>query len=150
MLHFVNILQSTMMKYRNVLLSSKMELGFFYYVFAFGSLVTASQIRNLPAQARAVPASVITPAPILHGDVFKRSIATCGFVRGNSGTHTYLQARLNSRSNKPTSLTVNMSRKLQLHNHHAPRAQLRMLQQHRVHQRLGHVQRLRPERLYRE
>jgi hypothetical protein len=139
-----------MMKYRNVPLSATMKLGFFYCVFGFVSLVTASNIRNLPTQARAVSASVITPAPVLHGDVFKRSIATCGFVRGNSGTHAFNNTRRRSRSNNRTSLTVNMSRKLQLHNDYAPGARLRMLQQHRVHQRLGHLQRLRPERLYGE
>ncbi|KAF1993614.1 hypothetical protein P154DRAFT_395171, partial [Amniculicola lignicola CBS 123094] len=29
-------------------------------------------------------ASVITSAPVIHSDVFKRDIATCGFIRGNS------------------------------------------------------------------
>jgi hypothetical protein len=130
MLHFVSILQTTMMKYRTVSPSTMMKVGFFYYVFVFASLVTANNIRDLPTQARAVPASVITPAPVLHDDVFKRSIATCGFVRGNSGTHTYPQTRLKQGSNKLASLTVNMSRTLQLHKHCAPRAEFRMLQQH--------------------
>jgi hypothetical protein len=70
-----------------------MRLRLYLYTFVFASMVTAKDVQNLPVQATttraAVPASIITPAPVLHDDVFKRAIATCGFIRGNSGTEMF-------------------------------------------------------------
>jgi len=39
-----------------------------------------------PPSATLPQGSIITPAPQFHDNLLKRSIATCGFVRGNSGT----------------------------------------------------------------
>lgn len=45
------------------------------------------EIRNVRAVVTrtTVVQSVITPPPVVHGELFKRAVATCGFVRGNSG-----------------------------------------------------------------
>ncbi|KAL1792579.1 hypothetical protein ACET3X_009086 [Alternaria dauci] len=57
-------------------------------VLSISSLVLAKYIPEEEVQSTrvqaAISASLITPAPQLQGDIFKRSIATCGFVRGNS------------------------------------------------------------------
>ncbi|RMZ74332.1 hypothetical protein GMOD_00003354 [Pyrenophora seminiperda CCB06] len=46
---------------------------------------TGAQAATSVGQTTLSPASVITPAPVVREDIFKRAIATCGFVRGNSG-----------------------------------------------------------------
>jgi len=57
-------------------------------VLSIAALVAGKDIPNPHVRATgvqvAIPESLITPAPVLHGDIFKRSVATCGFVRGNS------------------------------------------------------------------
>jgi hypothetical protein len=97
--------------YRIVSPSIAMELQHCLHLFAFASLVVAKDIPNLPARAAStqdtVPASVITPGPVLHGDVFKRSIATCGYIRGNSGTH--VSEKSISMPNEGNSIALNMS-----------------------------------------
>ena len=127
-----------------------MESLFYLHLCALASLAFAKDIPNLTAQAASmretVPASVITPAPVLHGDIFKRSLATCGYVRGNSGTR--LSKMLISRSNRGDSIAFNMPRKLQLHDNCAHRVQLWMLQQHRVRERLGNMPGIWPDGLY--
>jgi hypothetical protein len=138
-----------MTMYRSVSLSISMRLKFCFRLLAFASLVSAHDVRNIPVQAtlaQAVPASLITPAPVLHDDIFKRSIATCGFIRGNSGTYPF--QKLMSKANERDSLTLDMSRELQLHYNCAPRAPIWMLQQHRVHRGLGDMQKLRTEGLH--
>ncbi|KAK1907276.1 hypothetical protein P3342_005601 [Pyrenophora teres f. teres] len=61
--------------------------------FLVSSLVWLAAAKGVPGVAvrvtgskAAVPASVITPAPVVYGDIFKRAIATCGFIRGNSAS----------------------------------------------------------------
>ncbi|OAL57306.1 hypothetical protein IQ07DRAFT_675343 [Pyrenochaeta sp. DS3sAY3a] len=48
----------------------------------------AGEIRNVRAVVTrtTVVQSVITPPPVVHGELFKRAVATCGFVRGNSAS----------------------------------------------------------------
>ncbi|KAI2483903.1 hypothetical protein Ptr902_02843 [Pyrenophora tritici-repentis] len=67
-----------------------MLIEIFFLVSSFLWLAAAKDVpgvavREMGAKAEA-PASVITPAPIVHGDLFKRAIATCGFIRGNSAS----------------------------------------------------------------
>lgn len=65
----------------------RMKFGFFVSCLvwlAASKDVPDVAVRATGAQA-AVPASVVTPAPVLYGDIFKRAIATCGYIRGNSG-----------------------------------------------------------------
>ncbi|KAH6870272.1 hypothetical protein BKA58DRAFT_173730 [Alternaria rosae] len=59
-----------------------------FCALSIGALVAGKNIPNPQVRATgvqvAIPESLITPAPKLHDDIFKRSIATCGFIRGNS------------------------------------------------------------------
>jgi hypothetical protein len=69
-----------------------MSSEFRFLVLALATLSTAQNIEE-PQRTitkASISASLITPAPIVHGDVFKRAIATCGYIRGNSGTRAVI------------------------------------------------------------
>jgi hypothetical protein len=79
-----------MTSYRRSPLPIKMSLNYTMFWLFLAGLATAKDIPRMPAETLSSPtvsfASAITPAPYLHKDLFKRVIATCGFVRGDSGT----------------------------------------------------------------
>jgi hypothetical protein len=65
-----------------------MNLYFCFFIFALAALGAAVDTQNLQTAITkvAVPANfLVTPAPVPHSDIFKRAIATCGFLRGDSG-----------------------------------------------------------------
>jgi hypothetical protein len=70
-----------------------MRSNLYLCALSIAALVVGKDVPNPQVRAtrveEATPASLITPAPLLHGDIFKRSIATCGFIRGNSGTSNF-------------------------------------------------------------
>jgi hypothetical protein len=87
---------------------------------SLAALVLGKDIPNPQVQATgvqvAIPASLITPAPVLHGDIFKRSIATCGFIRGNSGTSVFtLGKRSTSKAEQHYLLHVQRTTTASLH-----------------------------------
>jgi hypothetical protein len=77
------------MMYRVDLLSIAMKLGFCMWAIAFASLVAADSPGDLHAGITPTASlkSVITPPPAFHAELFKRTLATCGYIRGNTGTN---------------------------------------------------------------
>ena len=66
--------------------------NFWFYLIVFTQLVAANvmtDIHNTHATTTRPPSakSIITPPPAFHGKLFRRAIATCGYIRGNSGTN---------------------------------------------------------------
>lgn len=104
-----------------------MKIKIRFYVLALATLATAENIQkpHISKTKTSVSERIITAAPVLHNDLFKRAIATCGFVRGNSGTHV-LSDRIQV-SDLINSVTPNMPGELQLR---ADTPRLRVLQQH--------------------
>ncbi|PVH93273.1 hypothetical protein DM02DRAFT_241492 [Periconia macrospinosa] len=74
--------------YRVDLLSIAMKLGFCMWVIAFALLAAADSPGDLHAGITPTASlkSVITPPPAFHAEVFKRALATCGYIRGNTAS----------------------------------------------------------------
>ncbi|KAF1972861.1 hypothetical protein BU23DRAFT_144548 [Bimuria novae-zelandiae CBS 107.79] len=69
-------------------LLSIMKLGFCMWVIAFAPLVAADSPEYLHAGITLTASlkSVITPPPDFHAELFKRTLATCGYIRGNTAS----------------------------------------------------------------
>lgn len=72
----------------------------FTILLLLAGLATAKDIPRMPKETlgslTAPSASIITPAPYVDDSLFKRIIATCGFIRGDSGTHSPLHTSVSS------------------------------------------------------
>ncbi|USP81105.1 hypothetical protein yc1106_08379 [Curvularia clavata] len=67
-----------------------MSPKFTVFSLLLAGLATAKDIPRMPKETLASPTvpltSAITPAPYVNGNLFKRLIATCGFIRGDSAS----------------------------------------------------------------
>ena len=102
-----------------------MRLSLRFYVLSIAALVAGKDIPNPQVRATgvqvAIPQSLITPAPVLHGDIFKRSVATCGFIRGNSGALIFtlgMRPTSNLQQNYPSHVRKTIT--ASLHNNLSP------------------------------